>query len=69
MSRLTSKVKVEYVGVLYTKLGTKVEELFSFENHDYAVEEAKERLRTLIRNNGYLYYYIVIEERIVPIYE
>jgi hypothetical protein len=69
MSRLTSKVKVEYVGVLYTKLGTKVEELFSYEDHDYAIEEAKERLSAIVRNNGYLYYYIVIEERIVPIYE
>jgi hypothetical protein len=69
MSQLTSKVKVEYVGVLYTKLGTKVEELFSYDDHDYAIEEAKERLSSIIQNNGYLYYYIVIEERIVPIYE
>lgn len=69
MSHLTAKTKVEYVGVLYTKLGAKIEELFSYDDHDMALEEAKERLSSIIHNNGYLYYYIVIEERIVPIYE
>ena len=69
MSHLTDKVKTEYVAVLYTKLGTKVDEIFSAEDHDYVVEEAKERLSDIVHNNGYLYHYIVIEERIVPIYE
>ena len=69
MSQLTAKVTVEYVAVLYTEFGNKVDELFCDENHDYVVEEAKERLQAQIRDSGYQYFYVVIEERIVPIYE
>ena len=69
MSQLTAKTKVEYVPVMYDELGTKVYEFEGYDTHDGAVESASNRLSFQIKNSGYQYFYIVIEERIVPIYE
>lgn len=69
MSQLTAKTRVEYVPVMYNKMGSRVYEFEGYDTHDEAVESASNRLSFQIKNSDYQYFYIVIEERIVPIYE
>lgn len=54
---------------MYDKLGTRVYEFEGYDTHDEAVERASNRLSFQIRNSDHRYFYIVIEERVVPIYE